>query len=187
MKKMIVALVIMVTALPFAQAQAISTDFQKGTIVTATNETIEGAIRDLTKNKGTIVFVSSTGAKKTYTPAELLGFTLNGSNYISFADDFYKVIALGKAALYQRVTNNSGKLLYNGGEAISITNKPGRSGDYYVAINGNGELLLITPKNFETIVSSTFADCASISAEVKAKLLDYSQLVKLVEHYNSCK
>lgn len=186
MKKMILSLVLIVSALPFlAQAQ---TDFQKGTVVTAANEKLDGTIRDQTKNKGTIVFASSTGQKKIYTPAEITSYSLNGANYISYASDFYKVvIASGKAGLFQRVTDNSGKMLYNGAEVVSITTAEGRSGDFYIQAKTDGAFVLVTAKNFEAATLSAFADCAVVVGEIKSKQIDFSQLVKLVEHYNNCK
>ena len=185
MKKMIVLLVLMVSASPFLlHAQA---DFAKGTVVTATNETLEGTIRDQTKNKGTIVFESSAGRKKVYTAAELNGFTLNGANYISYSSDFYKVIVpTGKAGLCQRVTDNSGKMLYNGAEVVVVTTAEGKSGDFYIQ-KTDGQFFLVSQKNFETVTLAAFADCATVVAEIKTKQVDYTQLTKLVEHYNSCK
>ena len=188
MKKMILSLVLIVAALPFlAQSQISSSDLQKGTIVTAANEKLEGSIRDQSKNKGNIVFVSTTGKKKIYTPAELSGFTLNGTNYISYASDFYKVVIPGgKASLYLRVTDNSGKMLYNGAEAISITTAEGKTGDYYVQIGSDSKWMLVTQKNFENALSTAFADCTVIVSDIKTKQIDYAQIGKAVEKYNSC-
>ncbi|MEO7529792.1 MAG: hypothetical protein ABIS69_00230 [Sediminibacterium sp.] len=188
MKKMILSLSWMVIVLPFAaQAQTISTDFQKGTVLTAANEKIEGTIRDLTKSKGTITF-ESAGRKKTYGPAEISGFTLGGFNYISNAGDFYKAIFAGaRASLYQRVSDNSGKMLYNGVEVVSITTAEGKTGDYYIQTAAEGKLLLVSQKNFETFLPVAFADCPAVVAEIKGKQLAYADLAKAVEHYNSCK
>lgn len=188
MKKMIFSLVVMATAMSFAsQAQNAATDFQKGTLVTAANEKLEGNIRDLSKNKGTIVF-ETAGKKKTYTPAELSGFMLSGANYISYAGDFYKVvIPAGKAALYQRVSDNSGKMMYNGAEVVLVSTTEGKAGDFYIQSASDGKWSLVSQKNFETVSLSVFADCAAVLAEIKARQLDFAQLAKVVEHYNSCK
>ena len=185
MKKMILSLALIVSALPFlAQAQ---TDFQKGTVVTAANEKLDGIIRDQTKNKGTILFASATGQKKIYTPAEIASYSLNGAVYISYSSDFYKVVSSGKASLYQRVTDNSGKMLYNGAEVVSVTTAEGKSGDFYIQAKADGAFVLVTAKNFEAATLGALADCAVVVGEIKSKQVDFSQLVKLVEHYNSCK
>lgn len=188
MKKMILSLALMVTALPFlAQSQVGFSGSQKGTIVTAANEKLEGTIKDQSKNKGTIVFISTQGEKKTYSPSELSGFTLNGSNYIAYAGDFYKAVVSGiKVSLYQRTTNNSGKIVYNGAEAISVTTAEGKVGDYYLQVKSGTGFTLITQKNFEGFISSTFADCAALLADIVTKQIDYTQIIKAVERYNSC-
>lgn len=188
MKKIIFLLVVMAIAGSFvSRAQNATTDFQKGTVITAANEKLEGSIRDLSKNKGTIVF-ESAGKKKTYTPAELSGFMLNGANYISYAGDFYKVIIpTGKAGLYQRVSDNSGKMMYNGAEVVLVSTAEGKTGDFYIQSASDGKWSLVSQKNFETAVLSAFVDCPSVSAEIKARQLDFTQLAKAVEHYNSCK
>lgn len=186
MKKMIVSLLLIVAALT-TNAQNAPADFQKGTVMTASNEKLEGNIRDLSKNKGTIVF-ESAGKKKTYTPAELSGFALNGANYISYAGDFYRVIVpAGKAALYLRVSDNSGKMMYNGAEAVMVTTAEGKAGDYYIQSGVDNKWSPVSQKNFETVLLAAFADCQPVSNEIKTKQLDYSQLAKAVEHYNSCK
>jgi len=188
MKKMIVSLLLAATVLPFiAESQTSSSDFQKGTIVTAANDKLDGTIKDQTKNKGNILFTATTGQKKIYTPAELSGFTLNGVSYISFASDFYKVSVSGnKASLYQRVTDNSGKMIYNGAEAIVVTTAEGKAGDYYIQTGSDSKLSWVTQKNFETFISTAFAGCPALVADIKNKQLDYTQLGKAVEKYNSC-
>jgi hypothetical protein len=187
MKKMILSLFITaITGSFVAQAQP-SADFQKGTILTAANEKVEGTIKDQTKNKGSIAFVSAAGQKKVYTPAELSGFSLNGANYISYSSDFYKVlIPTGKAALYQRVTDNSGKMLYNGAEVVSVTTAEGKAGDYYIQIASGDKWIWVTQKNFESALSAAFADCATVVADIKSKQIDFTQIAKAVEKYNSC-
>jgi hypothetical protein len=187
MKKMIFSLVVMAMAVSFVASAQNATDFQKGTLITAANEKLEGNIRDLSKNKGTVVF-ESAGKKKTYTPAELSGFVLNGSSYISYAGDFYKLIVpAGKAALYQRVSDNSGKMMYNGAEVVLVSTAEGKSGDFYIQSVSDAKWSFVSQKNFEAVTLSVFADCAAVSAEIKTKQLDFAQLAKAVEHYNGCK
>ena len=188
MKKMILSLLITAVTANFAvYAQAPSTDFQKGSILTAANEKVEGTIKDQTKNKGSIAFVSVSGQKKVYTPAELAGFSLNGANYISYSSDFYKVVVpTGKATLYQRVTDNSGKMLYNGAEVVSVTTAEGKAGDFYIQIASGDKWIWVTQKNFDAVVSAAFADCASVVSDIKSKQIDFTQIAKAVEKYNSC-
>ena len=188
MKKMFLSLALLVTGFPFlAHSQTVTGDFQKGSIMKTTHETLEGSIKDQTK-KGTIVFTSTTGQKKVYTPDELLGFTLNGANYISYLSDFYKVVVSGsRASLYQRVTDNSGKMLYNGADAISITTASGKIGDFYLQAGTEIKLTWLAQKNFDKVLATAFTDCTTIVAGIKAKQWDYSQLNIVVSEYNACK
>ena len=188
MKKMILSLLMTAVTANFAvYAQTSSSDFQKGSILTAANEKVDGTIKDQTKNKGSIAFVSASGQKKVYTPAELSGFSLSGANYISYSSDFYKVVVpTGKAALYQRVTDNSGKMLYNGAEVVSVTTAEGIAGDFYIQIASGDKWIWVTQKNFETVLSAAFADCASVVSDIKSKQIDFAQIAKAVEKYNGC-
>ena len=188
MKKMILPLLLTAATLPFtAGAQTSPGDFQKGSVITAVNEKLEGSIRDQTKNKGSILFTSATGRKKLYSPAEISGFTLNGTDYISYSSDFYKVLVpAGKAALYQRITDNSGKMLYNGAEVVSVTTAEGKAGDYYIQVSSDNKWIWVTQKNFETALSAAFADCAAVVADIKSRQTGFAQVAKAVEQYNSC-
>jgi hypothetical protein len=186
MKKMIASLLLAAVSFSYVDAQS-SSDFQKGTVLTAANESLEGSIRDQAVKKGTILFQSASGKKTVYSPAEIAGYNLNGSSYISYASDFYKVlVAPGKAGLYQRVTDNSGKMLYNGAEVISVTTAEGKAGDYYIQLQSDSKWIRVTKKDFETTAASLFSDCSSVTDAVKNKQLDYTQLSKLVQQYNSC-
>lgn len=188
MKQMIVSFLLVAAGLPLGTAAQSAPEFQKGTVQKANQEVLDGSIRDQSAKKGTILFQSASGKKTVYSPAEIAGFTLNGSSYISYASDFYKVlVAPDKAGLYQRVTDNSGKMLYNGAEVISVTTAEGKAGDYYVQLQADSKWVRITQKDFETIVTSLFAGCAAVTDAVKNKTSDFSGLAKLVEQYNTCK
>lgn len=187
MKKILFSLLLSAASTNVVSAQTTSSDFQKGSIVTANNETLDGTIRDQTKSKGVIQFEASGGKKKIYSPAELSGFTVNGSTYVSYASDFYKLIVpAGKAALYQRVTDNSGKMLYNGAEVVSVSTAEGKYGDYYVQVKANSKWVRVTAKDFETNLSAALSDCALVVGSIKAKEYDFSKLAQLIEKYNSC-
>ena len=187
MKKIVFCLLLSAASTYVVSAQTTSSDFQKGSIVTANNETLVGSIRDQTKSKGVIQFEASGGKKKIYSPAELSRFTINGSTYVSYASDFYKLIVpAGKAALYQRVTDNSGKMLYNGAEVVSVTTAEGKYGDYYVQKQANGTWVRVTPKDFEASLTNVLSDCIPVVTAIKAKEFDYAKLAQAIEKYNLC-
>ncbi len=188
MKKTIFSLLIVFTLSSNFTSAQIPDGFKKGSVVLTNNSKVEGNIKELLSSKATIVFVAATGTKKTYSVAELTSFEIGSENYIAFANDFYKTIINGsRANLYQKQTNNSGKLLYNGADAFTATTTDGRIGDWYIQVKNNDDLLLVTAKNFETVVGTAFADCSSLIGDLKSNQLNYAQLSKTVEKYNSCK
>lgn len=159
----------------------------KGSVITASNEVLEGTIKDQLQKKGNILFTSVTGNKKLYSPADVSEFSINGVRYISYSNDFYKVISTGnKAVLYVRVTDNSGKLIYNGAEMVTLSTAEGKSGDYYLQLKSDAKLNWLPKKNFNDVISELCKDCSSVAASVQSGQLDYTQIVKLVEQYNSC-
>lgn len=187
MKQMIAPLLLLAVGLPLGTAAQLAPEFQKGTVQKANQEVLDGTIRDQTAKKGNILFQSAAGKKTVYSPAEIAGFTLNGSSYISYASDFYKVlVAPGKAGLYQRVTDNSGKMLYNGAEVISVTTAEGKAGDYYIQLQADSKWVRITRKDFEATVTNLFAGCSAVVDAVKNKTSDFAGLDKLVAQYNTC-
>ena len=187
MKKAIVSLlVILGFAFNFVQAQA-PAGYEKGSIILANNDKADGFIKESLNAKGNISFVSASGSKKTYTVADINGFSCKNEIFIAYSNDFYKTVAIGsKASLYQKQSNNSGKLLYNGSEAYTATTTEGGIGDYYIQLNNSDDLVYVNAKNFETVAAKLFANCSAVLADIKSKQLDYTQLSKAVEKYNSC-
>jgi hypothetical protein len=188
MKKAIVSLLVILGFtfnIVLAQAPA---GYESGSVVLANNTKLDGFVKESLASKGSLSFAATTGSKKTYSVSELNGFNLKSDNYIVYSNDFYKTIAAGtKVILYQKQSNNSGKLLYNGSDAFTATTTAGNIGDYYIKLNNSDDLLLVNAKNFETVISKEFASCNTIIADIKSKQLDFAQLSKVVEKFNNCK
>ncbi len=186
MKKVIAMFAIL--ALVGLQVNAqVPAGFQKATITLANNQQVEGAIKDGGIAKGTVQFVSATGAKKNYTAAELNALTVNGESYLALSNDFYKVLVNGKASLLQKQSDNSGKMLFNGSEASVATTTDGKIGEWYLHTAANGDLKLLGKKNFDEVLGTSLADCPALLADLKAKQITYEQLAQAVGKYNSCK
>jgi hypothetical protein len=159
----------------------------KGTIITSANETLEGSIKDQMQKKGNILFTSSAGSKKLYSPSDISSFTINGVKYVSYANDFYKEVSTGsKANLFIRVTDNSGKTIYNGAEPVVLATAEGKSGDYYLQVKSDSKFNLVSKKNFTEVIGSLCADCVSVQSDIKSGQLSYAQITKVVEQYNNC-
>lgn len=159
----------------------------KGSVITASNEVLEGTIKDQLQKKGNILFTNASGNKKLYSPTELSEFSINGIRYVSYANDFYKVVTTGnKATLYVRVTDNSGKLLYNGAEMAAVSTAEGKSGDFYLQLKNDDKLNWLSKKNYNNVIMNVCADCSAVISNIKSGQFDYTQLTKLIEQYNSC-
>lgn len=163
-------------------------EFQPGYIITYANEKTEGYIKDALKNKSAVVFATSAGDKKNYSTADVKEFAIKGERYVSHQNDFYKVITTGgKGSLYQKVTDNNGKVVYVGSEPTVVTTTEGKKGNYYLQVGNNGKLALVTEKNFEAVFATYCADCPALQEGIKTKQYAYTDVSKAVEQYNSCK
>jgi len=169
-----------------AQTTTTAERFTSGYFINSSNEKLEGLIKESFK-KGSIQFIAANGDKKSYTPADINEFSVDNNHFIAYMNDFYKVITSGKkGSLLQKVTNNSGRMLYNGTEAFSANTTEGKPGDYYLRLKSMNQIELVTIKNFEKIFSASCADCITLVLNIQSKQLDYSSIEKAVEQYNNC-
>lgn len=169
-----------------AQNNSAPEGFTGGYFINGANEKSEGFIKESFK-KGGIVFTSGNSSKKSYTPADINEFAIGADVFISYLNDFYKLTAAGnKGSLLQKVTNNSGKLIYNGTESYVATTTEGKPGDYYLRIKATGKVALVTRQNFENVFASFCADCTALLTNIRTKQVDYSSIEKAVEQYNNC-
>ena len=150
-------------------------------IITSKNERIESVIK-LEKGK----LISENGKTKTYAPDEVQRFTIEGINYISYTNDFYKETITGpKAVLYQKVSNNSGQKIYNGAEVIGFAQTTeGKIGDYYVRLANESRLDYINKKNFRNYFTRIFNNNDSMTVKLKNDEIGYDQVRELVTLYN---
>ena len=184
MKRMFQALCLMISLFPLALSAQPET--KKGFVVTEGDQRIEGQLLESFK-KGKLVVTMPDNTRKTFSPAELKSFTLDGVNYVSHSNDFYKEITTGtKAQLYQKVTDNRGEKIYNGPEIVGyITTTPGKRGDYYLLQSPGASMDLITKKNFRDYFLKLFSNNESLVSKIKDKSLDYDQLKEAVDLYNN--
>lgn len=183
MKKILPQLVTLLFTIPFwSSAQP---GFQKGFILTAGNEKTEGLIKQSLHSKGTIVFLSPDVSKKTFSATDINGFNLDGVNYISWLNDFFKEVSFGKICLYQKVTDNKDILIYNGPEVVGfMKTTEGKRGEYYIRWNTEENLTLISKKHFQESFTALFEN-NNLQKEIRNKSLGYADIVKIVELYNN--
>lgn len=178
---------LVITVFGMAQTSQVA-DFQNGSIIGFNGEKTSGTIKFVLKQRGGIIFSNASGSKKQLTPNEIQGFEVNNELYTNYTGDFYKVIVSGiKLNLLQRVTDNSGKIFYNGSQAITNSSAEGKIGDLYLQpINGDA-FWHVTNQNYTTVAELAFASCSVVLAEVKAKQSTYAQLASTVTKANDCK
>jgi hypothetical protein len=184
MKRQLQVLCLLIGLFPLAlNAQM---ELKRGFIVTENNQRIEGELKELFK-KGRLTVSLPDNTKKTFSPSEVKNFQLDGINYISHSNDFYREITTGsKAQLYQKVTDNSGEKIYNGAEIVGyITTTAGKRGDFYLMQSPGASLNLITKKNFRDYFLKLFSNNESLVSKIKDKSLDYEHLKEAVDLYNN--
>lgn len=182
MKPVFKGIVILLSFLPLiSRAQ---TNFKDGSITNSSGEEKKELIR---LSKGKLVGLSSTNTKTEYKPAEVKNFKIDGENYISYSNDFYKEIVTGaKAVLYQKVSDNSEEKLYNGTEVVGyLKTTEGRVGDYYILLTNEKELNLVTRKMYKDYFTKLFVNHEDLVSKVKNGTLGYDQIKESVELYNT--
>ncbi|MCA6439959.1 MAG: hypothetical protein ACRCSM_12055 [Sediminibacterium sp.] len=170
----------------FAQAQ--NSDFQQGTVTSYSNETSSGAIKPMFKQRGVIIFQNGNAQKKQLSPNEISAFTLGTDQFSAYTNDFYKIVTKGeKASLLERVTDNGGKIYYNGSIPVNTPSLEGKIGDFYILKNGASAPVLISGNGFQKNAAATFGDCPSLGSALTVKTADEALLKNLVNQYNNCK
>jgi len=181
MKASIRAILILVFVLPLiARSQ---TNIRNAIIITGSNEEIKDSVRF---SKGQLTSLSPSNTRKEYKPGDVKSFTIDSAKYVSYSNDFYKeIVSGGKAALYQKISNNSNEKIYNGPEPVGfLKTTEGRIGDYYILLAGETTFDLVTKKTFKEYFTKLFVDHESLLSKVKDGTLNYEQIGKSVELYN---
>jgi hypothetical protein len=173
---------------PKTRAQA-PAGFKPGYIITADNNRQEGFIKDNFRSKANIVFQSTDGKKKTYVANDIRETGIDGTVYITYGTDFFKLLSTGtKASLYQKASDASGQVIYNGSEAVGIsTGTEGAIRDHFLKVGTDNNLKWITKKNFQQVLSSSCSDCPALVDNVKTNKIGYDEIEKAVQQYNDCK
>ncbi len=190
MKKLIAfsALLLLLSPLFNIQAQA-PAGFTAGYIITADGSRLDGYIKESFKGKAAVVFQPATGKKVTYGGNAVNEVNIAGVSYISYANDFFKVVSSGpKASLLQKVSDATGKVIYNGSEAAGISSgTEGRISDLFVRTTGQSVLHLVNKDNLNNVAGTLFADCPILLESAKAGQLQLTELESIVARYNACK
>jgi hypothetical protein len=143
-------------------AQDIPKGFKQASLVLADSSTATGSIKDNMKASASIVFQPSDGSKKkTYSGSELLAVKTNDAQYVCIKGDFFKVLCEGDLCFLQKISDASGTPSYNGTEAVFNNGTEGKPNDYFTYDRRTNSLQLISKKNKDEVIKTSFAGCAT--------------------------
>ncbi|MBI3138783.1 MAG: hypothetical protein HYZ15_09380 [Sphingobacteriales bacterium] len=189
MKQLLTLLTSLVFVLPAARLAAQPpAGFKPGYIVTADGLRQEGFIRENFKSKASFVFQTAAGKKTTFGGNAVNEVNVEGVTYISYANDFFKVISTGaRASLLQKVSDATGKVIYNGSEAAGISSgTEGRINDTFIKTSARAAFTLVSRDNLNEVISALFSDCPDILSAAKAGQFQYNELEQVITRYNAC-
>ncbi len=180
-------LLALLTGISFSAATAqtnIPTEFSKGSITMADGSIVPGFVKDNIKKSASVVYMDNTGAnKKTYEGSQINAVTIGTSDFVCISGDFFRTLSTGKMNFLQKASNASGKVSYNGTEAVISSGTEGKVGDYFVY--ADKKLKLLNKKSLESFISSDLTGCAEAVEKAKAINGDIAKLQQAVDIYNN--
>jgi hypothetical protein len=186
--KFLRSLIAMVLALAFVHAKAQNEPpkgFKNGAIVLADGSSMSGFVKDNMHNNASVTFLAQTdGKKKIYDGGQINSIEIEGVKFVCINRDFFKVLSEGDLNFLQKSSDASGKVYYNGNEAMVCTGTAGKPGDYFIYRTRNKELKLITKKNYDEVVTSSFENYTAAIEKAQTVNGDLSRLKEAVEIYN---
>jgi hypothetical protein len=159
--------------------------FKKGTIVLADGSSLPGLIKDNIRSNASIVFLSEvTATKKIYDGSQLNSVEIEGVKFLCINKDFFKILSEGELDFLQKSSDARGKVYYNGNEPALSSGTAGKQGDYFLYNTTNTELKLITRKNLDEVITTSFENHTAAIEKAKTVNDDLSQLKEAVDIYN---
>lgn len=160
--------------------------YKKGSIVLADGSPLSGFIKDNIRNSASVVFIrGSDGKKKNYDGTDLNAAEIEGIKFICIKGDFFKIITEGELSFLQKSSDASGKVTYNGSDAIISAGTEGKPNDYFIYNQLDKKLKLVSKKNLAEVIESSFAGNTAAIDQAKTVNGDLSQLKTAVELYNN--
>jgi hypothetical protein len=182
-KSILFALVAMFSVSATNAQVNIPSEFVKGSVTLADGSVVSGYIKDNIKRSASVVYIDNAGVnKKTYEAIQINGVTIGTANFVCISGDFFKTLSTGKMNFLQKASNASGKLSYNGTEAVLSNGTDGKVGDYFVYTSHT--LKLLNKKSLESFINTDLAVCAPAVEKAKAVNGDIARLQEAVDIYN---
>ncbi|MFT3677255.1 MAG: hypothetical protein QM781_15265 [Chitinophagaceae bacterium] len=170
-----------------AGAQAPS-GYTAGYIIGPDQVKVEGFVKEKFKSKATIEFQSAAGKKSSYAASDLQEVGIAGDRYVTHKDDFFKQLSAGsRVTVFQKVSDASGKVIYNGSQAVGVSaGTDGAISDYFFRKSGDAGLTWISKKNLGQTLAVFFADCSTLAEQVRNGAPAYTAVPELAAQYNQC-
>lgn len=160
--------------------------FSLGSVTMPDNTTFEGYLKNNLKKNGEVIFVSSDGKKTKYNASQLSGLTMGNEKYIVENNAFYRIAKEGAKMRLLRKASNSTAIQYNGSEVVAVTAGEGGYDDYFIQLASSRKLQLVRKKDFAKLFSSIFADCTTLTDDIKANKIGFGEIEQAVDIYNTC-
>ena len=161
--------------------------FKAGTIVTAEHAYLQGHIKDNIKKNSEVLMITPDGMMKKYKASQVSEVTIDNTQFIADGNAFYKVVSEGpKVKLLQKASAGGDRIEYNGAEPIIISGGVGNLNDYFVQNQGEKRLQIVKKKDLKKFAEQWGKECPAIAEKVKAGAVELSEIVQLVNIYNSC-
>lgn len=180
-------LAILLLTVHVAGAQAPS-GYTAGYIIGPDQVKIEGFVREKFKSKAGIEFQTAAGKKTSFAASDLQEVGIAADRYITYKDDFFKQLMSGtRVTVFQKVSDASGKVIYNGSQAVGVSaGTDGALADYFLRKSGEEGLTWVSKKNLGQTLATFFADCNKLAEQVKKDTPAYATVPELAAQYNQC-
>lgn len=166
-----------------ANAQEAPKGFNKGKVTLPDNTVVSGFIKDNIRKDASVTLLVN-GKEKKYNGSDIASAEIDATAYNCMKGDFFKVVCNGELTFLQKSSDASSKPTRVGNEVFFLSGTEGKPGDYFLYENKTQQLKLVSKKNFNDVVTNSFAGYAPAIEKAKAAQGDIAQLKGAVEIYN---
>ncbi|HLN53877.1 MAG TPA: hypothetical protein VK212_09220 [Lentimicrobium sp.] len=170
-------------------------DYSDGYIITLSNDTIYGSIKNRFGNKsqfysGKVVLKGTRGRKTTYYPTEIKGYCISDVEYYLSIQDgkkmrFASLIVDGEIKLL-KIYNQNNVPYSSGAVVVTLSYLANPYIELYLYKTATGETTKVMKRDFNTVMSVYFSDCKPVSEMILNKELRYDDLEIIVDRFNKC-
>lgn len=184
--RIITTIVISFGMFPANAQTEVQQGYTKGKLVLADGSIVSGYVKDNIRRDASVSFINETDKKKKdFEGTELNGVEMNNTRYICIQGDFFTVMTDGELSFLQKMSDASGKVVYNGLENTVSNGTEGKPGDYFIYNSSTHQLRKIFKKNINELAVNVFTGCNAAQEKIKASNGDMTTIQNAVEIYNN--